>query len=200
MTKNYVLVDFENVQPKNLDLLRDHPFEVLVFVGANQSKLPFDLATAMQTLGESGRYIKIAGNGSNALDFHIAYYIGELAAADPKASFTIISRDKGFDPLLKHLKSRKYQVARLRDLAELPQLQVSNAVSEDEKVKVIAKNLKARGQSRPRKVNTLKNTINSLFREKIPDDELDALIEDLQRRKVLQVKNGNISYRLGEKK
>jgi hypothetical protein len=25
---NYVLIDFENVQPRNLELLRKHPFEV----------------------------------------------------------------------------------------------------------------------------------------------------------------------------
>jgi len=32
---NYVLIDFENVQPKNLELLSKHLFKVLVFVGAN---------------------------------------------------------------------------------------------------------------------------------------------------------------------
>ena len=31
----YVLVDFENVQPGNLELLKEHPFCALVFIGAN---------------------------------------------------------------------------------------------------------------------------------------------------------------------
>ena len=34
MRPNIVLIDFENVQPESLDLLKDGPFKVLVFVGA----------------------------------------------------------------------------------------------------------------------------------------------------------------------
>ncbi|TON35035.1 hypothetical protein CGH58_24340, partial [Vibrio parahaemolyticus] len=82
MKTNYILIDFENVQPKNLSLLEGHPFKVMVFVGANQTKVPFDIATAMQNLGSSAQYIKIDGNGPNALDFHIAYYIGSISALD----------------------------------------------------------------------------------------------------------------------
>lgn len=63
---NYVLIDFENVQPKNLEILARHPFIVVLFVGANQAKVPFDLAVAMQALGEKAKYIKIAGSGRNA--------------------------------------------------------------------------------------------------------------------------------------
>lgn len=66
---NYVLIDFENVQPKNLEVLAEHPFKVLVFVGANQAKVPFDLAAAMQKLGDNASYIKITGSGQNAFGF-----------------------------------------------------------------------------------------------------------------------------------
>ena len=51
MVTNYVLIDFENVQPRNLEILASHPFKVLVFVGASQAKIPFELAAAMQQLG-----------------------------------------------------------------------------------------------------------------------------------------------------
>ena len=91
MATNYVLIDYENVHPKNLELLTQHPFEVFVFVGENQARIPFDLADKMQLLGNQARYIKIDGSGQNALDFHIAYYIGELAAGEPDAYFHIIS-------------------------------------------------------------------------------------------------------------
>ncbi len=76
----------------------------MVFIGANQTKVPFEVAQAMQAMGSNAEYVKIAGNGSNALDFHIAFYIGQLAAADPTAFFHIISKDSGFDPLIAHLK------------------------------------------------------------------------------------------------
>ena len=57
MATNYVLIDFENVQPRNLELLTKHPFKVFVFVGASQTKVSFDLADSMQLLGNDARYI-----------------------------------------------------------------------------------------------------------------------------------------------
>ena len=106
MKTNYILIDYENVQPKNLAILNGHPFKVIVFVGANQAKIPFDVASSLQALGNNAEYIKIAGNGPNALDFHIAFYVGKLAERDPNCYFHIISKDTGFDPLIKHLKSK----------------------------------------------------------------------------------------------
>jgi hypothetical protein len=50
---NYVLIDFENVQPTNLAILAKHSFKIYVFVGANQCKIPFDLASALQALGKT---------------------------------------------------------------------------------------------------------------------------------------------------
>ena len=196
MATNYILIDFENVHPKNLELVTKHPFKVYVFVGANQSKVPFDLADSMQLLGNDAKYIKIAGNGQNALDFHIAYYIGELAGKDPDAHFHIISKDKGFDPLIKHLKARKTKVMRETDLAEIPLLRVPASTSNDEKIAAIVKNLGGRGQSRPRKVRTLENTINTLFTRKLEKNELGELIKELQKRKLIVVNQGNVSYKL----
>lgn len=196
MATNYVLIDFENVQPSNLEVLQHHPFKVLVFVGANQAKVPFELASALQALGDAAQYIKISGSGKNALDFHIAYYIGELAAKEPCAFFHIISRDTGFDSLIKHIKSRNIRVQRERDLAEIPVVRMSSATSSDDKVAAIVKNLAGRGQSKPRKVKTLSNTINSLFTEKLTEQQLGAILKDLEQRKYIKVNNGNVSYQL----
>ena len=196
MANNYVLIDFENVHPKNLELLTKHPFKVFVFVGANQTKLPFDLADSMQLLGNNAKYIKISGNGQNALDFHIAYYVGELAGKEPDAQFHIISKDKGFDPLIKHLQSRKIRIKRTKDLAEIPLLRVPVTTSSDEKIAAIVKNLGGRGQSRPRKIGTLENTINTLFTKKLDKDELSTLTKELQKRKLIVVNKGNVSYKL----
>ncbi len=66
MRKNIVLIDFESVQPASMRVLAADHFRVNVFVGATQNKLPFDLVTAMQRLGERADYIKIVGSGPNA--------------------------------------------------------------------------------------------------------------------------------------
>jgi len=196
MPNNYVLIDYENVQPKNLDLLESHPFKVLVFVGQSQARIPFDLADSMQLLGKEARYVRISGNGQNALDFHIAYYIGELAASESDAFFHIISKDKGFDPLIDHLKERKIRVRRENDIGEIPLLQLTDKTSMDEQISAIVKNLGGRGQSRPRKVTTLSNTINSLFNPKLDAKELTALVKEMEKRKLIVINQNNVSYKL----
>jgi hypothetical protein len=193
---NYVLIDFENVQPKNLNILASHPFKVLVFIGASQTKVPRHVAVAMQTLGDRAKYVEIDGNGPNALDFHIAYYIGELAAADPTGHFHIISKDRGFDPLIRHLKGKNIQVRRESDLAEIPNLRIPKEIKKDDKIDAIVKNLVNRGQSRPRKVKTLQNVINNLVSETLDEAGLAALIDELQKRKLIVVNKGNIKYTL----
>ena len=192
----YVLVDFENVQPKNLEILKEHPFRVLVFIGANQTKFPRHFVVAMQALGEQADYVEISGSGPNALDFHIAYYIGELAAKEPSAQFHIISKDRGFDPLIRHLRGKKIRVQREKDLAEIPDLRIPDTTSRSEQIDAIVKNLRQRGHSRPRKVRTLQNTINTLFTKKLEQAELDDIIDELKKRNLIVVKQNNVSYRL----
>ena len=52
----------------------------------------------MHQLGPRSSYVRLEASGSNALDFHIAYYLGNLVISDPTAYFHIISKDTGFDP------------------------------------------------------------------------------------------------------
>ena len=195
MKDNYILIDYENVQPKNLAILNGHPVKVIVFVGANQGKVPFELASSLQALGENAEYIKIGGNGSNALDFHIAFYIGQLAERDPGACFHIISKDTGFDPLIRHLKLRKISCQRQKDLSKIPLLRISNSTSSREKIATIVKSLSAHGHARPRKVKTLANTINSLFMKTLEESELMNLIDQLRQQQYVVIEGGNVSYK-----
>lgn len=193
---DYVLIDLENVQPANLATLTKHHLKVLVFVGANQARIPYDLAAAMQSLGDKAEYIRITGNGRNALDFHIAYYLGELCAQSPQARFHIVSKDTGFDPLIRHLESRGYRVYRARDLAGISPLRASTKTSREEKLDLIVRNLAVRGKARPRRVGTLKNTINSLFTKSLGDGEVQALVKELQERHYIEIRQDRVSYHL----
>ena len=60
MRKNIVLIDFESVQPESITELSPDHFSVLLFVGANQTKIPFELAIAIQKMGNRAEYIKIS--------------------------------------------------------------------------------------------------------------------------------------------
>ena len=112
-----MLIDYENVQPDITSLLDGGVVKIKVFVGAGQAKVPLELARALQAFGPDAEYIQIEGRGSNALDFHIAYYIGQLAAGFPEAVFHVISRDTGFDPLIKHLRTRNILCQRSTSIA-----------------------------------------------------------------------------------
>ena len=196
MATDYVLIDYENVQPKDLSLLAGHPFKVMVFVGANQARVPFELARALQAMGENAEYVQISGSGRNALDFHIAFHLGELASRDPESYFHIISKDSGFDPLVRHLKERGIKVRRSRDLAEMPIIGITAPKTPDERVEAIIKNLASRGHSRPRRRKTLANAINAQFMMKLDESEVDALVAALEERRAVSIEAGRVSYHL----
>ena len=194
MRTNYVLIDFESVQPEALELLAHDHFRLLVFVGASQSKIPFETAAAVQNLGTRAEYIKISGNGPNALDFHIAYYIGQLAAADPTAYFHIVSKDSGFDPLIQHLKSKKIFAGRVKDLTDIPLVKASNTKSPEEKVEIVLTKLKQLGSSKPRTVKTLSSSIASLFQKQLGEEEVAAIVENLIQQGHLTISGTKVTY------
>ena len=131
LSKNYILVDNENVQPTDLAALDGHEVRVLVFLGENQAKLSSRFASSMQALGNDGTYVHIDGNGRNALDFHVAFYLGELAKENPDGFFHIISKDKGFDPLVRHLRGRRVRAHRVDALSKLPFLGTPDSSSRE---------------------------------------------------------------------
>lgn len=197
MRTNYILIDYENVSsPTVLDVLSQGHYKVVVFVGANQPKVTYEVASTLQKLGERATYIKINATGTNALDFHIAYYIGRLAVNEPDAYFHIISKDKGFDPLIAHLKEHKIFAARSSDIPEISLVKTATATSATDKVAIILTKLKNQNTSRPRTVRTLSSTINALFQKTLASDQLASLIEELVSQKIILVTDNKVSYQI----
>lgn len=191
---NYILIDFENVQPKALSTIDAERFKIIVFVGASQKKIAIDSAAALQRMGSNVEYIKISGNGSNALDFHIVFYIGQFATQDPSAHFYIISKDTGFDPLIQHLKTKKISVTRSRDVSSISLTKLTNKKSAAEMIEITIANLQQRGASRPRTLKTLSSTINSIFQKQLSDKELDSLVKALRNKRIVTVSDTKVSY------
>ena len=198
MNKHYILIDYENVQPRSLSVLSDAPhpvFRIIIFVGENQLKIPFELVSSVQRFGDKAEYIRIAGSGRNALDFHIACYLGMLAERDPDGVFHVISKDTGYDRLIKHLKDRKIDVTRQEEVFDIPWLSSASKKPADGQLAAIVKNLSARGNSRPRKVKTLKNSIRSLFGNTLNAEEIDDLVKNLQEHGYIIANQENVTYR-----
>lgn len=221
---HYVLVDFENVQPKNLGALQAGPFHIKVFLGASQSKITLELARTLQAFGRDAEYIQVSGNGSNALDFHIAFYIGRLAATIPEASFTIVSKDTGFDPLIKHLATLGIVCARVKAITDIvpakqtaiapamkavPKKAMKAAAKAAAKAaqkpaaaplpgrydEVVARLVKLKA-ARPATLKKLSSSVLSWFKPPLNQAEVDALLAQLAKNRKIAIDGNKVSYAL----
>lgn len=150
MTTTYVLIDFENVQVKSLALLKGEHFQVKVFLGPKNARLPVDLVLAMHDLGKRADYIMLGVSGANALDFHITYYLGKLTAEHPQGEFYIVSKDTGFDSLIKHLVGKGIACKRVPAIEQMPGLAPAVVVPEARKVAPHAKQKAVAAAPKPR--------------------------------------------------
>jgi len=194
MRKNIILLDFENVQPESLEKLAHDHFKVIMFVGANQKRIDIELAKAMQSLGSNGEYIQIVGNGPNALDFHISFYIGKYSETCRDSYFHIISRDKGFDPLVAHLKENHIFCSRWNSVGDIPVMRLSDKISPNERAKEYYEKKILLCKSRPATTKTLRNSINDHFFKTLPENELAKVVEALKTSGKLQIEGNKVKY------
>ena len=164
--------------------------------------------------------LRISGNGPNALDFHVAYYLGALAAAHPEAEFTVLSRDTGFDPLIRHMAGLGIHGRRVETLEEekskpVPRKTdnvVRNPVPGPPKKPVVtaipAKPavetkdplaecekvlLRTPADSRPKTVPRIRGFFSSRVKASATL-EPEKILAHLEKREILKVENGKIRY------
>ena len=119
MAGRVLLVDYENVQA--LEVATVPPdVRVHVVLGAKQEPVVAKLAAKMKPLGDRFTSCRITTLASNAVDFCVAFYLGELVAQTPDAEYIILSKDKkGFDPMVRHLaQERRFRVRRVNTQKE----------------------------------------------------------------------------------
>lgn len=194
MRTNFVLLDSENVKPESIEKLKHDHFRVVVFVGANQKRLDFPIVNAVHSLGSNGSYVQISGHGPNALDLHIAYYIGKFSAANPDAYFHIISKDKGFDPLIKHLKEQKIFCSRSSSVSEIPLVKSSDKLPAKERAADFYEKRIATAKSRPATVTTLQSAILSHFHKLLSPEEVAYVVEALKQTGHVVVSGKKVAY------
>jgi hypothetical protein len=193
---NYVLIDYENMQPDNIAALQHEHVRVIIFVGPHQTKIAVKTAAALQPMGVKAEYVQLSGSGPNALDFHIAYYLGQLAAKEPTAYFHIISKDTGFDPLVKHLKERKIRACRVQTIGEIPILKPIDPKISSDRVELIIADLQRRGAARPRTAATLSSTISATFQKQLTAQEVSSLVSELKKKGLVKLDGTKVTYNL----
>ncbi|HYR75959.1 MAG TPA: PIN domain-containing protein [Pyrinomonadaceae bacterium] len=194
MRTNIVLIDSENVKPESIEKLKHEHFRVVVFVGTNQKRLDFAIVNAVHSLGSNGSYVQISGKGPNALDFHVAYYIGKLSAANPDAYFHIISKDKGFDPLIKHLKEQKIFCARSSSVSEIPLVKSSDKLPPKERAADFYEKRIASAKARPATVTSLQSAILSHFHKLLSPEEVANVVKALKQAGHVVVNGKKVAY------
>jgi len=193
MTK-ILLVDYENVQNINLEKIPKKDFMVYLFIGESQNKIPFNMVIDAQKFGEKLIWIKIDGNGSNALDFHIAFYLGNMANEKSNDEYIILSKDKGFDPLIRYVLKKNIKCKRINSINEIFPNESTSIKNISELEKVID-NLKKIGKpKRPRKRSTLIKHMKTLIGKQFSDQAINDLVDELFIEKYITEENGNLKY------
>lgn len=125
----HLLIDFENVQPQNLDNLPTDGIHIWLFIGVQHKMLPVSLVKSLLRFGERAHLVQLQKTGKNALDFYLSYYLGQITATDPEAQIGILSRDGGYDVLVEHiLENQQAQgIVRLANIDEVQHQKITAA-------------------------------------------------------------------------
>lgn len=106
----HILLDFENVQPTESDLRKVVPDarHLWVFHGPHQRQVE----KRFKSFKGNVTTVPISRTGKNALDFHLSFYMGYLAARHQTSPIVVFANDTGYDPMLEHARTMAFAVRR----------------------------------------------------------------------------------------
>ena len=204
MNRIIYLLDSENVADFSIINILGMHNKAVIFFGSQQKKLPLEIVIQIQELGNKVKLVQTCGTGKNALDFHIAYYIGKYSEKIPNATFVIISKDKGYDPLISHLNSQGVKASREESVPAVtavePEPVMQTAFSEPAEhlygkvLQFLEKNPTARPTKRLKLHNTIKSACNNQKLQKPALDEVFRMLEFNS--KLTLLPTGKIQYHL----
>ena len=186
---NHVFVDFENVHEIDLSVIGAKAVDFTLLLGAKQTKLDAALVEKMMRHASSVQLVRLTSSGKNALDFALAYYVGRSVITDPTGYFHIISRDAGFDPLIKHLRSRRIHAFRHDDFSSLPFAGSAKppVAPQDDLLTRVVEQLRSNTTARPKKKKTLASHLLAHVGKTSTEADIAALIEALSKARYLSI-------------
>ena len=206
MSERLLLVDYENIGKIDLKAI-PAGVRVLFFFGASQKSVPKEFLKDALRLGERFMPLDIEGQGKNALDFHIAYYLGESLTREPTLECAILSRDKGFDVLVRHLVGRGFNVRHVGSVAECfppakpaeraparRSTRVRAPAADTPLAKVLKRLASLAATKRPHRRRGLVAELHSHLAKKLSEAEVEALVDQLAAAGKLTDTDGRITY------
>jgi hypothetical protein len=195
-------IDYENVQSVDLGRIVQMDFKIWVFTGVSQNRIPIDLVKSTQAFGNKLAWVTIDGNGPNALDFHIAYYLGVHVAENPKDEYFILSKDKGFDPLVSHVGKSNIRCRRISLVSEIESTSRASARikkardSDGMYSKIVANLSKIEATRRPRNRRTLLQFVKALAGKSQKELKPEQIVAQLIAAKVVIDGKEGLTYKL----
>lgn len=116
--KRLLLVDLENIHKIDLSRL-DDSYRAIIYVGAKQNPPRSVTQAATAHRFERVEIQRIEGGGKNALDFHIACQLGRTFETARRTECIVLSKDKGFDPLLLYMNKNGLVCRRVESMEDL---------------------------------------------------------------------------------
>lgn len=182
MRINHVLIDYENVQPEIEGPIDPEVFRITFLLGALQKHVPTELLLKLQAKGIQAQWIQCPTVRKNALDFLLAFQLGEIVGTSRDVCLHVISKDGDFDPLLEYVhKTRKIPAYRHPNIAGIPALRKMPDSLKERVAEVIAY-FKTPTATKPRTQTTFRNLVAKIFRDTLQPNQLDALIAELTQR------------------
>jgi hypothetical protein len=198
MYESIIFVDFENMQQINDDIITPES-KVIIFVGLNQEKKAVAATKELLKKVASIELIKVNGQGPNALDFFITFYLGvyiDRIITVKETNITICSNDTGYDPLITHLKNNGILIQRIPFQKKTVNTEIINIVNTDNDSnlnKIWTHFKKKRKTGRPKKVKTLATYINALFSGSIPPEEMIVMMKESG---YIEITNESVTFKI----
>lgn len=216
-----MFVDYENVHAVDPAIIGSKTVHVTLLLGAKNTKLDATVVEKLMQHAATVEMVRLKTSGRNALDFALAYYLGRAVLADPCGYFHIVSKDKGYDALIEHLRSKHIRARRHDDFTTLtfsvatkppaaappvpkpvakspPKLKSAPTHLETLEARVLA-HLHKPTTNRPRTKSKLISHLITHLGKKVTEAEVLELVEMLGQAGHLVVHNtGKITYRLSQ--
>jgi len=201
--QTHVLVDWENVQPKDVDIRKVVPdvTDVWLFHGPHQKRVEVHHAS----FGNRVTPVPIARTGKNALDFHLSFYMGYIASRHPQANLVVMANDRGYGPMIDHAIGLGFAARQVGFAIVLPAISPQSAdvlptpLAED-LLRALAR-VEASLQkttSRPSKEASLVAAIASLLGEAANAESVPAVLSGLLAGGKVSIEaTGRVSYAFG---
>lgn len=182
--KNHIYVDYENIHEVPLSGISDKPVSLVLVIGERQKNLPITLVRQILEHSSQVELLETGCAGKDALDLVLAWHMGKKAAGAPQDFFHIISRDKAFDALVKHLRTQGIFAARSESILSLPVLQNVPAMTKGQLLESFVGKLQVMRNdnmdARPKRLKTLHSCMKAHFHKELTDEQVDELIAELQ--------------------